>query len=163
MSHARESLEKFLDPTDCDRSKSKTSSRSQIKQLLSDVEAYRQKGYSLNQIHSALVRGGDLCCTLTTFRTYYYQERQQKAAPVPQKRELVQVTDIEQWSKKPSVSQGLSEYKTPSSGISETDEVEMVPQPSDSSYEDKMKAHHDLAQKMFAARRAELKQQRGQQ
>ncbi|MEO0376265.1 MAG: hypothetical protein AAF329_16920, partial [Cyanobacteria bacterium P01_A01_bin.17] len=115
----------------------------------------------LEPTHYKSGSGGDLDCTLTTFRTYYYQERQQEAGPVSQKLGLAQVTDIDQWSRETSVSSELSERKI--SPSEDDDGVEISPEPSDFSYEDKMKAHRDLAQRMFAARRAELKQQRGQQ
>ena len=79
MTHARESLETFLGEPSHDGSGGRLSDRNVVAQIFPEIETYRKRGYSLSAIHSALVRGGDLSCTITTFRTYYYQERHQRS------------------------------------------------------------------------------------
>ena len=47
-----------------------------VQQLFTDIETYRNRGYSLGEIYGALLRGGDIGCTLSTFKTYYYRLKQ---------------------------------------------------------------------------------------
>lgn len=78
MTHARESLETFLGDIEPTVPSDSSSERSVIREIFPEIEMYRQRGYSLSAIHNALVRGGDLSCKMTTFRTYYYRERHQR-------------------------------------------------------------------------------------
>lgn len=75
MTHAKESLETFLGDANSTKPSGRISERNVVRDICPEIEIYRQRGYSLSAIHGALLRGGDLTCTLTTFRTYYYQER----------------------------------------------------------------------------------------
>lgn len=85
MSHAQKSLESLLaKPGRRPNSGSHDgiSYLHVVDELLTDIESYRNRGYSLGEIYGALVRGGDLGCTLSTFKTYYYRLKQLKYGSV---------------------------------------------------------------------------------
>ena len=150
MTHARESLETFLGESNHNGSGIKLSERNIVSQIFPEIETYRKRGYSLSAIHSALVRGGDLSCTLTTFRTYYYQERRQRSdepllseqsAPCQPTADLV--APLAETMPLHNVEKQISaEASHPKSLLTISDT--------------ELKAQQTLAKRMFAQRRAEL-------
>ena len=143
MTHARESLETFLgEPGPGDR----LSDRTVVGQIFPEIETYRKRGYSLSAIHSALVRGGDLSCTITTFRTYYYQERHQRSdeQSLP---EQGSTTDLAVPMTEPLPLQDAEEQI-----LTDTSDSKSLLTISDT----ELKAQQALAKRMFAQRRNEL-------
>ncbi|MEM6255054.1 MAG: hypothetical protein AAF821_19230 [Cyanobacteria bacterium P01_D01_bin.156] len=144
MTHAKESLETFLGESSHNSSGNRLSERTVVSEIFPDIEAYRKRGYSLSAIHGALVRGGDLTCTVTTFRTYYYQERRQR-------------------SDSPGAFQSATDLANsrpetiPIQPVEESVAVDEAPTQSLLNITDaELKAQQALAKRMFAQRRAEL-------
>ena len=150
MTHARESLETFLGDANATKSSNRMSERAVVRDICPEIEQYRQRGYSLSEIYGALRRGGDLTCTLTTFRTYYYQERHH---PPSSDRQLPETGGVDSISKTtasaahPEVPQKSSE---PSAGeASGSDALLTVT-------DDELASQQALARRLFDERRAEL-------
>ena len=169
MIHARESLATLLTKPGkrCNASSpNETSYFQMVCQLLSDIEVYRNRGYSLGEIHGALVRGGDIGCALGTFKAYYYRARQlaNRSALVSdlptENSGLSQNGHSDKSSQPRSVtSQPIDE--TPSLSRSET-RADIVPTAESEEKslltisETELQAQQALAKRMFAQRRAEL-------
>lgn len=169
MIHARESLATLLTKPGkrCNaNSLSETSYFQMVCQLLSDIEVYRNRGYSLGEIHGALVRGGDIGCALGTFKAYYYRARQlaNRSALVSdlsiENSGLPQNGNPDKGSQTRYVtSKPIGE--TPSLSLSETG-ADIVPTAESEEKsllnisETELKAQQALAKRMFAQRRAEL-------
>ncbi|MEM7065712.1 MAG: hypothetical protein AAF572_21435 [Cyanobacteria bacterium P01_B01_bin.77] len=143
MTHAKESLETFLgEPGPGVR----LSDRNVVAQIFPEIETYRKRGYSLSAIHSALMRGGDLSCTITTFRTYYYQERHQRSdeQPLPEQGSTTDLTV--------PMAESLPLRDAEEQILTNTSESKSLLTISDT----ELKAQQALAKRMFAQRRAEL-------
>ena len=170
MSHARKSLESLLAKPGKRRNVGSHEGGSYfrvVQQLFTDIEAYRNRGYSLGEIYGALLRGGDIGCTLSTFKTYYYRLKQLADNSVLKGDDKHQRVGLSQSA--PVTNQGF-EYSVRSECIDDASScpvVEAVDQASPSTpVSDKqslldisdaeIEAQQALAKRMFAQRRAEL-------
>ncbi|MEM9267245.1 MAG: hypothetical protein AAGA46_17145 [Cyanobacteria bacterium P01_F01_bin.13] len=150
MTHAKESLENFLGESSHNGSGNRLSERNVVSQIFLEIETYRKRGYSLSAIHSALVRGGDLSCTVTTFRTYYYKERRQRSdQPLlpeqdgPHQPAADLIVSMTETLPLQNVEEQISTDASQSKSLLMVSDTEL-------------KAQQALAKRLFAQRRAEL-------
>lgn len=163
MSHARESLATLLaKPGKClnARPADKTSYFQVVSQLLPDIETYRTRGYSLGEIYGALVRGGDIGCTIGTFRAYYYRARRDAEQMGQMPEVLVSDTGVSQAEdvqERASTSEPVTMQPPLTESVVESEPTAGAESPSLLTITDaQLQAQQALARRMFAQRRAEL-------